>query len=207
MPERLLIGPGSPPSIDPVHPELSPPPEPCPKISGKSTFLYFFLLPRQESFASLHILTRRASEGSEALPSLARRVRMSFFGARVIHAPRAAQVRPRPRRAHAETSRAAVPALLAMRNRRLVPLGLRRAAPRGTVQKELDESGLSLGQGTHTVYSPPVPVAASPSSDPRRSAADTIPFIFGISRSWNWPRPTAWHRQSRPVPLADCTCG
>src|SRR5271166_3625528 len=43
-----------------------------------------FLLPRQESFASLHILTRRASEGSEALPSLARRVRMSFFGARVI---------------------------------------------------------------------------------------------------------------------------
>ncbi len=40
-------------------------------------------LPRQESFASLHILTRRASEGSEALPSLARRVRMSFFGARV----------------------------------------------------------------------------------------------------------------------------
>jgi hypothetical protein len=32
----------------------------------------------------LHILTRRASEGSEALPSLARRVRMSFFGARVI---------------------------------------------------------------------------------------------------------------------------
>src|SRR5271166_6320817 len=46
------------------------------------------LLPRQESFASLHILTRRASEGSEALPSLARRVRMSFFGARVIrHLP------------------------------------------------------------------------------------------------------------------------
>src|SRR5208283_6007818 len=42
------------------------------------------LLPRQESFASLHIRTRRASEGSEALPSLARRVRMSFFGARVI---------------------------------------------------------------------------------------------------------------------------
>ena len=32
----------------------------------------------------MHILTRRASEGSEALPSLARRVRMSFFGARVI---------------------------------------------------------------------------------------------------------------------------
>src|SRR5208337_5107632 len=43
-----------------------------------------WILPRQESFASLHILTRRASEGSEALPSLARRVRMSFFGARVI---------------------------------------------------------------------------------------------------------------------------
>ncbi len=42
------------------------------------------VLPRQESFASLHILPRRASEGSEALPSLARRVRMSFFGARVI---------------------------------------------------------------------------------------------------------------------------
>jgi len=42
------------------------------------------VLPRQGSFASLHILTRRASEGSEALPSLARRVRMSFFGARVI---------------------------------------------------------------------------------------------------------------------------
>ena len=33
MPERLLIGPGSPPSIDPVYPELSPPPEPCPKTS------------------------------------------------------------------------------------------------------------------------------------------------------------------------------
>ena len=45
------------------------------------------LLPRQESFASLHILTRRASEGSEALPSLARRVSMSFFGARVISPP------------------------------------------------------------------------------------------------------------------------
>ena len=45
------------------------------------------LLPRQESFASLHILTRRASEGSEALPSLARRVRMSFYGARVISPP------------------------------------------------------------------------------------------------------------------------
>ena len=45
------------------------------------------LLPRQESFASLHILTRRASKGSEALPSLARRVRMSFFGARVIGTP------------------------------------------------------------------------------------------------------------------------
>ena len=43
------------------------------------------VLPRQESFASLHILTRRASEGSEALPSLARRVSMSFFGARVIY--------------------------------------------------------------------------------------------------------------------------
>ncbi len=42
------------------------------------------VLPRRESFASLHILTRRASEGSEALPSLARRVRMCFFGARVI---------------------------------------------------------------------------------------------------------------------------
>jgi hypothetical protein len=44
----------------------------------------FRVLPRRESFASLHILTRRASEGSEALPSLARRVSMSFFGARVI---------------------------------------------------------------------------------------------------------------------------
>ena len=30
MPERLLIGPGSPPSLDPVYPELSPPLEPCP---------------------------------------------------------------------------------------------------------------------------------------------------------------------------------
>ena len=48
----------------------------------------FLLLPRQECFASLHILTRRASEGSEALPSLARRVSMSFFGARVICASR-----------------------------------------------------------------------------------------------------------------------
>jgi hypothetical protein len=33
MPERLLIGPGSPPSLDPVYPELSPPLEPCPHIS------------------------------------------------------------------------------------------------------------------------------------------------------------------------------
>ena len=49
-----------------------------------SSGLLSILLPRQESFASLHILTRRASEGSEALPSLAGRVRMSFFGARVI---------------------------------------------------------------------------------------------------------------------------
>ncbi len=31
MPERLLIGPGSPPSLDPVYPELSPPLEPCPE--------------------------------------------------------------------------------------------------------------------------------------------------------------------------------
>jgi hypothetical protein len=54
------------------------------------------ILPRQESFASLHILTRRASEGSEALPSLARRVRMSFFGARVI--------RPHPTRAAANAA-------------------------------------------------------------------------------------------------------
>ena len=30
MPERLLNGPGSPPSIDPVYPELSPPSEPRP---------------------------------------------------------------------------------------------------------------------------------------------------------------------------------
>jgi|SRR5271157_4037621 len=29
MQERLLPGPGSPPSPDPVHPELSPPPQPC----------------------------------------------------------------------------------------------------------------------------------------------------------------------------------
>src|SRR5271166_451037 len=36
MPQRLLIGPGSPPSIDPVHPELSPPPEPCRQIIKNS---------------------------------------------------------------------------------------------------------------------------------------------------------------------------
>ena len=36
MPDRLLIGPGSPPSIDPVYPELSPPPEPCRKDDGPS---------------------------------------------------------------------------------------------------------------------------------------------------------------------------
>ncbi len=35
MPERLLIGPGSPPSIDPVYPELSPPLEPCRKMTQK----------------------------------------------------------------------------------------------------------------------------------------------------------------------------
>ena len=34
-------------------------------------------------FRILAHTNRRASEGSEALPSLARRVRMSFFGARV----------------------------------------------------------------------------------------------------------------------------
>src|SRR5208283_1682695 len=35
MPERLLIGPGSPPSIDPVYPELSAPPEPCPNSDAE----------------------------------------------------------------------------------------------------------------------------------------------------------------------------
>ena len=35
MPERLLIGPGSPPSLDPVYPELSPPLEPCRKMAQK----------------------------------------------------------------------------------------------------------------------------------------------------------------------------
>ena len=55
-------------------------------MNGRSILAVTSILPRQESFASLHILTRRASEGSEALPSLARRVRMSFFGARVIAA-------------------------------------------------------------------------------------------------------------------------
>ena len=58
---------------------------------ARLSYPYARILPRQESFASLHILTRRASEGSEALPSLARRVRMSFFGARVI--PNADQLR------------------------------------------------------------------------------------------------------------------
>src|SRR5271166_4400219 len=54
------------------------------RISSPDTEFPPPILPRQESFTSLHILTRRASEGSEALPSLARRVRMSSFGARVI---------------------------------------------------------------------------------------------------------------------------
>src|SRR5208337_4800486 len=35
MPERLLIGPGSPPSLDPVYPELSPPLEPCPFLIAR----------------------------------------------------------------------------------------------------------------------------------------------------------------------------
>ena len=35
MPERLLIGPGSPPSLDPVYPELSPPLEPCPRTGRR----------------------------------------------------------------------------------------------------------------------------------------------------------------------------
>src|SRR5208337_1100319 len=50
MPERLLIGPGSPPSLDPVYPELSPSPEPCHTTSfagiagcRNSRNLYFFL--------------------------------------------------------------------------------------------------------------------------------------------------------------------
>src|SRR5208337_4710866 len=37
MPERLLIGPGSPPSLDPVYPELSPPLEPCPSWFGRGS--------------------------------------------------------------------------------------------------------------------------------------------------------------------------
>src|SRR5271166_4405647 len=37
MPERLLIGPGSPPSLDPVYPELSPPLEPCPVLCDRSS--------------------------------------------------------------------------------------------------------------------------------------------------------------------------
>src|SRR5208283_614732 len=37
MPERLLIGPGSPPSLDPVYPELSPPLEPCPGRIGRGS--------------------------------------------------------------------------------------------------------------------------------------------------------------------------
>ena len=41
MPERLLIGPGSPPSIDPVYPELSPPPEPCLRERGKGSPIPF----------------------------------------------------------------------------------------------------------------------------------------------------------------------
>jgi len=69
----------------------------------------------------------------------------------------------------------------------------------GTVQKELDKSGLSLGQGTHAVHSLSIPVAASPSSDPRRPAVDSILFIFGSSRSWNWPRRVVWNWQSRRV--------
>ena len=36
MPERLLIGPGSPPSLDPVYPELSPPLEPCQNVACRS---------------------------------------------------------------------------------------------------------------------------------------------------------------------------
>ena len=36
MPERLLIGPGSSPSLDPVYPELSPPLEPCPPWHGST---------------------------------------------------------------------------------------------------------------------------------------------------------------------------
>src|SRR5271166_6396851 len=35
MPDRLLIGPGSPPSLDSVYPELSPPLEPCRKMTQK----------------------------------------------------------------------------------------------------------------------------------------------------------------------------
>ena len=46
MPERLLIGPGSPPSLDPVYPELSPPLEPCPtrgkrEIDVNSDYILF----------------------------------------------------------------------------------------------------------------------------------------------------------------------
>ena len=41
------------------------------------------ILPRQESFASLHILTRRASEGAEALPSLGTSGSYELLGARV----------------------------------------------------------------------------------------------------------------------------
>src|SRR5208337_625896 len=53
---------------------------------GRQALLCRLYYPGKKVSHPYHILTRRASEGSEALPSLARRVSMSFFGARVISA-------------------------------------------------------------------------------------------------------------------------
>ena len=84
MPERLLIGPGSPPSLDPVYPELSPPLEPCP-ISGRRQDYHskkgdrrLESHPRIDRFRAIAsipgqrrpaIPTRRASEGCWLRPA------------------------------------------------------------------------------------------------------------------------------------------
>ena len=53
MPERLLIGPGSPHSIDPVYPELSPPPEPCPELRGGERLANSLVSPRRQQLTPL----------------------------------------------------------------------------------------------------------------------------------------------------------
>ena len=117
----------------------------CTYSRGFETSLHSHaVLPRQESLASLHIRARRASEGSEAFPSLARRVRMSFFGARVINKSAEGTTHflvPGKRGWTPRLTRRRVLYLSSLLRRRflLVPAGI------GTVQGTVRTHGRSIG--------------------------------------------------------------